>query len=231
MPSELVTIHHLRRRAVVYVRQSTPHQVISNQESLRLQYALQQRARELGWHEADIDVIDADLGLSAAAAAHRPGFNDLVARVALGEVGLILSIEVTRLARNCSDWYPLLDVCGHRGCLIADRDGVYDPGTPNGRLLLGLKGTISELELHTLRGRLTAGLLAKAKRGELALALPSGLVRDPSGGVTKDPHREVQERITLVFDSFLQLRTAVKVTRTLLACGLMLPRRDCFGEI
>jgi DNA invertase Pin-like site-specific DNA recombinase len=231
MPSELVTTHHLRRRAVVYVRQSTPHQVISNQESLRLQYALQQRARELGWHEADIDVIDADLGLSAAAAAHRPGFNDLVARVALGEVGLILSIEVTRLARNCSDWYPLLDVCGHRGCLIADRDGVYDPGTPNGRLLLGLKGTISELELHTLRGRLTAGLLAKAKRGELALALPSGLVRDPSGGVTKDPHREVQERITLVFDSFLQLRTAVKVTRTLLACGLMLPRRDCFGEI
>src|SRR3954465_2579414 len=164
MGSELVKPHHLGRRAVIYVRQSTPHQVLTNQESLRLQYALRQRARELGWHEADIDVIDAALGLSGGAATHRQGFKELVARVTLGEVGLILSTEVTRLARNCSDWYPLLDVCGHRRCLIADRDGVYDAGSANGRLLLGLKGTISELELHTLRGRLTAGLLAKAAR-------------------------------------------------------------------
>ena len=192
MGPELVKPHHLGRRAVIYVRQSTPHQVLTNQESLRLQYALKQRARELGWHEADIDVIDADLGLSGAAAAHRQGFKDLVARVTLGEVGLILSTEVTRLARNCSDWYPLLDVCGHRQCLIADRDGVYDAGSANGRLLLGLKGTISELELHTLRGRLTAGLLAKAARGELALQLPIGLVRDASGVVTKDPDQEIQ---------------------------------------
>ena len=195
MRSELVTADHLNRKAVVYIRQSTPHQVVNNQESLRLQYALCQRARELGWREADVDVIDADLGLSGAAALHRQGFKDLVARVTLGEIGIILSIEVTRLARNCSDWYPLLDVCGHRACLIADRDGVYDPGTPNGRLLLGLKGTISELELHTIRGRLTAGLLAKAERGELALPLPTGFVRDPSGVVTKDPNREVQGRI------------------------------------
>jgi hypothetical protein len=129
------------------IRQSTPHQIVSNQESLRLQYALRQRARELGWHEADIDVIDADLGLSGASAAQRSGFKELVGPVGLSEVGLILSIDVTRLARNCSDWYPLLDICGLRGCLIADRDGVYDPGSPNGRLLLGLKGTISELEL------------------------------------------------------------------------------------
>src|SRR5438270_5912887 len=178
MGSELVKPHHLGRRAVVYVRQSTPHQVLGNQESLRLQYALRQRARELGWREADIDVIDADLGLSGAAAAHRQGFKDLVARVTLGEVGLILSTEVTRLPRNCSDWNPLLDVCGHRQCLIADRDGVYDPGSANGRLLLGLKGTISELELHTIRSRLTSGLLAKAERGELALTLPIGLTRD-----------------------------------------------------
>src|SRR3954467_3722445 len=133
MGSELVKPHHLGRRAVIYVRQSTPHQVLGNQESLRLQYALRQRARELGWREADIDVIDADLGLSGAAAAHRQGFKDLFARVPLGEVGLILSTEVTRLARNCSDWYPLLDVCGHRQCLIADRDGVYDAGSANGR--------------------------------------------------------------------------------------------------
>ncbi len=115
MASDLVTPDHLRRRAIVYIRQSTPHQVTSNQESLRLQYALQRRARDLGWREADVEVIDADLGLSGAAASHRQGFKDLVARTTLGEVGLILSIEVTRLARNCSDWYPLLDVCAHRG--------------------------------------------------------------------------------------------------------------------
>src|ERR1700761_6543377 len=181
MKSELVTPTHLARKAWVYIRQSTPHQIVSNQESLRLQYALCQRARELGWHDADIDVIDADLGLSGASAAQRSGFKELVGRVGLSEVGLILSIDVTRLARNCSDWYPLLDICGLRGCLIADRDGVYDPGSANGRLLLGLKGTISELELHTIRSRLTAGLLAKAERGELALTLPIGLMRDPSG--------------------------------------------------
>jgi DNA invertase Pin-like site-specific DNA recombinase len=231
MKSELIKPNHLDRKAVVYIRQSSPQQVINNQESLRLQYALRQRARELGWHEADIDVIDADLGLSGAAASHRQGFKDLVARVTLGEVGLILSIEVTRLARNCSDWYPLLDVCGHRNCLIADRDGIYDPGTPNGRLLLGLKGTISELELHTIRGRLTAGLLAKAERGELALQLPTGFVRDPSGVVTQDPNREVQERITLLFESFLRARTAAKVMRIFTARGLALPRRNRHGEV
>jgi DNA invertase Pin-like site-specific DNA recombinase len=231
MGSELVKPHHLGRRAVVYVRQSSPHQVLTNQESLRLQYALRQRARELGWREVDIDVIDADLGLSGAAAAHRQGFKDLVARVTLGEVGLILSTEVTRLARNCSDWYPLLDVCGHRQCLIADRDGVYDAGSANGRLLLGLKGTISELELHTLRGRLTTGLLAKAARGELALQLPIGLVRDACGMVTKDPDQEIQARIALVFTTFLQVRTAMAVVRTLHARELALPRRDRHGDI
>lgn len=230
MGSELVKPHHLRRRAVIYVRQSTPHQVLTNQESLRLQYALQHRAREFGWHEAEIDVIDSDLGMSGATVDHRQGFKELVARVTLGEIGIILSIEVTRLARNCSDWYPLLDVCGHRQCLIADRDGVYDPGTPNGRLLLGLKGTISELELHTIRSRLTAGLLAKAERGELALTLPIGLVRDASGVVTKVPDLEVQARIGLVFDTFLKRRTAVRVVRTLHERGLSLPRRDRDGQ-
>ncbi|WP_287261785.1 recombinase family protein, partial [Mesorhizobium sp.] len=113
----------------------------------------------------------------------------------MGEVGIVLSYEVTRLARNCSDWYPLLDLCGYRQCLIGDRDGIYDPGSANGRLLLGLKGTISEVELHTLRGRLTAGLLSKAKRGELALLLPAGLERDANGVVMKDSNQEVQDRI------------------------------------
>ncbi|WP_218013997.1 recombinase family protein [Rubellimicrobium roseum] len=199
MKSELVMPTHLARRAVVYIRQSTPAQVVSHQESLRLQYALVERARELGWRSSYVDVIDADLGLSGASTTGRNGFKELAARVGLGEVGLVLSIDVTRLARNCSDWYPLLDICALRGCLIADRDGVYDPGSPNGRLLLGLKGTISELELHTIRSRLTAGLLAKAARGELALTLPVGLVRGPGDVVVKDPNLEVQARLGLVF--------------------------------
>ena len=143
----------------------------------------------------------------------------------------ILSIDVTRLARNCSDWYPLLDICGLRGCLIADRDGVYDPGSANGRLLLGLKGTISELELHTIRNRLTAGLLAKAERGELALTLPIGFMRDPSGMVVKDPDMAVQERLGLVFEMFLKFRTVAKVMRMLNDRGLDLPRRDRHGDL
>jgi DNA invertase Pin-like site-specific DNA recombinase len=229
--SELVNSTHLSRKAIVYIRQSTPHQMVSNQESLRLQYALRQRARELGWHEPDIEVIDADLGLSGASAAQRSGFKELVGRVGLSESGLILSIDVTRLARSCSDWYPLLDICAVRDCLIADRDGVYDPGSPNGRLLLGLKGSISELELHTIRSRLTAGLLAKAARGELALMLPTGLVRDPSGVVVKDPDMAVQERLGLVFDTFLRFRTAAEVMRVLNRRGLDLPRRDQRGNL
>jgi DNA invertase Pin-like site-specific DNA recombinase len=231
MISELVTPRHLSRKAVIYIRQSSPHQVLTNQESLRLQYALRQRASDLGWKETDIEVIDADLGLSGAAAAHRRGFKDLIARVTLGEVGIVLSSEVTRLARNCSDWYPLLDLCGYRECLIADRDGVYDPGSANGRLLLGLKGTISEVELHTLRGRLTAGLLSKAERGELALLLPVGLARDGNGVVAKAPDREVQERVALVFATFLERGSVGKVIRSFRAHALTVPRRDRFGEV
>src|SRR4051794_36639668 len=230
MISDLVTARHLSRKAVIYIRQSTPHQVLTNQESLRLQYALHQRARDLGWAETDIQIIDTDLGLSGATATHREGFRDLIARVTLGEVGLVLSSEVPRLARNCSDWYPLLDLCGYRQCLIADRDGVYDPGSANGRLLLGLKGTISEVELHTMRGRLTAGLLNKAERGELALNLPAGLIRDAGGAVVKDPDHEIQDRLTLVFASFLEQGSVAKVMRIFAHGALGVPRRDRFGE-
>ena len=190
--SELITSVHRTRKALIYIRQSTPHQVLTNQESLRLQYALRQRALDLGWHPDDIEVIDCDLGQTGAAAELRAGFKEVVAQVTLGQVGIILSSEVTRLSRNCSDWYPLLDVCSYKNCLIADRDGIYDPGSTNGRLLLGIKGQLSELELHTIRGRMWAGLLNKAKRGELALRLPVGLVRDAQGRVVKDPHQEVQ---------------------------------------
>jgi DNA invertase Pin-like site-specific DNA recombinase len=231
MTSDLVTARHLCRKAVIYIRQSTPHQVISNQESLRLQYALRQRAGDLGWEASNIEVVDVDLGLSGATITHREGFKDVIARVTLGEVGIILSYEVTRLARNCSDWYPLLDLCGYRQCLIGDRDGVYDPGSANGRLLLGLKGTISEVELHTLRGRLTAGLLSKAERGELALLLPAGLERDAHNMVTKDPNCEVQERLSLVFVTFLELGSIGKVIRSFRDRALAIPRRDRFGDV
>lgn len=231
MSHDLITARHLARQAVVYIRQSSPHQVLTNQESLRLQYALKTRALELGWHENDIQVIDADLGMTAATAQHREGFKELISQVTLDQVGIILSIDVTRLSRNCSDWYPLLDLCGYKQCLIADRDGVYDPRSPNGRLLLGLKGQISEMELHTLRLRLTAGLLNKAERGDLALTLPVGLVRMLDGAVVKEPNREVQDRITLLFDSFLAQRSAAQVVRTWRQQGLTLPRRDRFGAI
>ena len=167
-------------------------------------------------------------------------------------MSLILSFDVTRLARNCSDWYPLLDLCGshppteggfplrggYKQCLIADRDGVYDPGSPNGRLLLGLKGQLSELELHTppkgacrIRARMTAGLLNKAERGELALALPVGLVRSAAGKVTQDANREVQDRLHLVFITFLQVRSACKVLQFFQQHELLLPRRDRFGDL
>lgn len=230
MRSELITDRHLARCAVIYVRQSSPHQVLTNQESLRLQYDLRRRALGLGWRDEDVEVIDADLGLSGAAANHRAGFKDLIARVTLGQVGVVLSSEVTRLTRNCSDWYPLLDLCGYKDCLIADRDGVYDPGTTNGRLLLGLKGTISEVELHTIRARLTAGLLNKAARGELALILPAGLVREVGGVVVKNPDREVQSRLELIFATFLRVRSANKVLRVLNERGLSIPRRGRFGD-
>jgi len=229
--SELITPQHLTRKALIYIRQSTPHQVLSNQESLRLQYALTQRAQTLGWRPEQIEIIDSDLGLTATSAQHRAGFKDLIAQVTLGHVGIILSYEVTRLSRNCSDWYPLLDLCGYKRCLIADRDGIYDPGSPNGRLLLGLKGQLSEMELHTIRARMTAGLLNKAERGELALHLPVGLLRDPRGVVVKDPNREVQARLDLVFTTFLRLRTASKVLLFLNEHDLELPRRDRFGDV
>ncbi len=229
--SELVTIQHLARKAIVYVRQSSQQQIFGNNESLQLQYALCQRARELGWCEDKITTIDCDLGTTAASAEHREGFKQLLAEVTLGEVGIILSYDVTRLSRNCSDWYPLLDLCGYKGCLIADRDSIYDPGSANGRLLLGLKGQISEMELHTLRGRLTAGLLNKAERGELALTLPVGLVRDELGIVHKDPNSEVCDRITLIFQTFLRVKSACKVVRELNAANLLIPRRGRWGDI
>src|SRR5437899_1664276 len=161
--SELIQPHHLQRQAAVYIRQSSSQQVFNHQESLRLQYAPPERARAFGWDASDVHVIDTDLGVTGSRTAGRPGFQELVSRVNLGQVGIIFAYDVTRLARNCTDWYQLLDLCGFRQCLVGDQEGIYDPSTPNGRLLLGLKGLIAELELSTIRARLTAGLLNKAR--------------------------------------------------------------------
>src|SRR5262249_55590887 len=161
----------------------------------------------------------------------RPGFQEMVNLVNLGQVGVLLAYDVTRLARNCTDWYQLLDLCGYRACLVADQDGSYDPSTPNGRLLLGLKGLIAELELHTLRRRLTDGLLQKARRGELAQRLPVGLERDALGQVVKDPNEEVQARVAMVFTQFLGLRTLSQVVRWFNQRQLLIPRRARFGDI
>src|SRR5262245_61002336 len=224
--SEVITPAHLDRRAVIYIRQSSPQQVISHQESLRLQYDLTQRAVAFGWPESAIDVIDCDLGQTARTTRGRAGFAELVSRVTLGDVGIIFSYDVTRLSRNCSDWYQLLDLCGFRRCLIGDHDSIYDPSSINGRMLLGLKGQISELELHTIKARLHAGLINKARRGDLAQSLPVGLLRDLSGRVIKHPDQEVRERIDFIFATFLRVRSVHGTVRELAAARLLVPRRE-----
>ena len=229
--SEHIQTQHLSRQALIYIRQSTPQQLLKNHESLELQYGLRDRAAGCGWPPSQVRIIDTDLGITGASAAGRPGFQELVALVSLGQVGIIFAYDVTRLARNCTDWYQLLDLCGLRQCLVGDQDGVYDPASANGRLILGLKGLIAELELHTIRARLTAGLLNKAGRGELALTLPTGLVREPSGQVVKHPDREVQSRTELVFTTFLRVQSVTKVVRYLNEQHLRLPRRNHFGDI
>src|SRR4051794_27291624 len=198
---------HRERLAVVYVRQSTLRQVQQHGESTRLQYALADRARQLGWHPAQVVVIDDDLGRSAASALDRPGFQRLVAEVGLGHVGLVLGIEVSRLARSCRDWHQLLEICAMFDTLIADADGLYDPGTYNDRLLLGLKGTMSEAELHILKARMLAGRNAKARRGELGKPLPMGYLRRPSGEVALDPDEQAQGVIRMIFALFQRFRT------------------------
>jgi DNA invertase Pin-like site-specific DNA recombinase len=216
---------HLKRLAVVYVRQSTLQQVERHQESTRLQYALAERALELGWSPEQVLVIDDDLGRSGASAEGRPGFQRLVAEVGLDHVGLVLGIEVSRLARSSRDWYQLLEVCALFSTLIGDADGVYDPQTYNDRLLLGLKGTMSEAELHILKQRLLEGKRAKARRGELKTLLPMGYVRDPSGTVSKDPDAQARGVIETIFRQFERCATINGVLRYLVEQRIELPYR------
>src|SRR5688572_31398369 len=194
MPQQ-ITPRQLQRLACLYVRQSTLQQVFENTESTARQYALRERALALGWAAEQIIVIDQDLGHSGASAADRAGFQRLVAEVGLGKVGLVLGLEVSRLARSSSDWHHLLEICALTGTLILDEDGLYNPASFNDRLLLGLKGTMSEAELHVLRARLIGGQRAKASRGELEMKLPIGLVNNGTGKVVLDPDVQVQSAV------------------------------------
>ena len=218
---------HLAREAVVYVRQSTPGQLRHNPESRRRQYGLRERARSLGWREPV--VIDEDLGRSGGGTS-RPGFERLLVAICEGRVGMVLSLEASRLARNGRDWHTLLEFCALVGCLLGDEDGVYDPRQPNDRLLLGMKGTLSEMELSTLRQRSEAALRLKASRGELFLGVAAGYVRERRDRIAKDPDRRVQEAVELVFGKFAQLRSVRQVHLWLRREGVRLPAAALDGE-
>ena len=216
---------HLDRAAIVYVRQSSRQQVLEHTESTRLQYALAGRAVALGWARSQVVVIDDDLGVSAATADSRKGFARLVTEVTMGRVGVVLGIEMSRLARTGRDWHQLLELCSLSGVLLADPNGVYDPGVYNDRLLLGLKGTMSEAELYLIRQRMLSGRLAKAERGELAIPLPIGYVRRPSGEAVLDPDEQAQHVVRLVFSAFARLGTINGVLRYLAGQQVQLPVR------
>lgn len=220
-----ITAQHLQRKAFLYVRQSTMRQVIENGESTARQYALRQRAIAFGWPAEQIVVIDTDLGQSGASATDREGFKTLVSEVGMGHAGIVMGLEVSRLARNSSDWHRLLEICALSETLILDEDGLYDPAHFNDRLLLGLKGTMSEAELHVLRARLHGGMLNKARRGELRTALPVGFVYDAAGRVQLDPDRQVQQALRYFFETFRKVGTVCATVRGLRKQNLTFPRR------
>jgi DNA invertase Pin-like site-specific DNA recombinase len=223
--SRKVTGDHLKRDAFLYVRQSTLRQVFENTESTKRQYALRDRAVALGWPLERIHVIDCDQGQSGASAADREGFQKLVGDVGMGRAGIVLGLEVSRLARNCSDWHRLLEICALSDTLILDEDGLYDPSDFNDRLLLGLKGAMSEAELHTLRARLRGGILSKARRGELHTRLPIGLVYGEDGSVKLDPDKQVQDSVRFLFATFRRTGSVLGVVRVLRTQQLLFPRR------
>jgi DNA invertase Pin-like site-specific DNA recombinase len=221
--------HHRDRLVIVYIRQSTLQQVERHSESTKRQYGLVEKAYELGWSADNVLVIDEDLGRSGASAEGRPGFQRLVAEVGLDRVGMVLGIEMSRLARSCRDWYQLLEVCALFRTLIGDADGIYDPASHNDRLLLGLKGTMSEAELYVLKQRMLEGKKAKARRGELRIPPPMGYVRRPSGEVIKEPDEQAQSTIKLLFDLFERFSTKYAVLCYLVKHKIKLPCREPSG--
>lgn len=221
-----VTANHLKRDAFLYIRQSSLKQVMENQESTKRQYALRERAVALGWPIERVVVIDSDQGQSGAQAADRQGFQKLVAEVGMGNAGIVMGLEVSRLARNSTDWHRLLEICALSQTLILDEDGVYDPSHFNDRLLLGLKGTMSEAELHVLKARLRGGILNKAKRGELEMPLPIGLVfRDDTKKVVLDPDKQVQDSVRLFFETFRRTGSASATVKYFAKKQIKFPRR------
>jgi DNA invertase Pin-like site-specific DNA recombinase len=224
-PQQKVQAGHLKRNAYLYVRQSTLRQVFENTESTKRQYGLRQRAIALGWPEERIIVIDSDLGQSGASSADREGFQRLVSEVGVGHAGIVLGLEVSRLARNSMDWHRLLEICAITDTLILDEDGIYDPAHFNDRLLLGLKGTMSEAELHVLRARLQGGILNKARRGELEMRPPVGLVYDSAGTLVLDPDQQVQHCLRWLFATFRQTGSATATAKAARHQGLAFPRR------
>jgi len=225
-----VTAEHLKRAAYLYIRQSTLRQVLENTESTKRQYGLRQRAMALGWPEERIIVIDDDQAHSGDSAADREGFQRLVSEVGLGKAGLVMGLEVSRLARNCADWHRLLEICALTHALILDADGLYDPAHFNDRLLLGLKGTMSEAELHVLKARLVGGVLSKAQRAELKLPLPVGLVYDADDRVLLDPDQQVQQSLRLFFATFEQTGSAWATMQTFRRQGWKFPKRGQAGS-
>ena len=226
---EKITREHQQRLAIIYVRQSTPQQVERNQESTKLQYALVDRAFHFGWAREAIVTIDDDLGRSGAPSKGGSASSGWWRKSGLGHVGLVLGIEMSRLARSCRDWHQLLEICALFDTLIADVDGVYDPANYNDRLLLGLKGTMSEAELHILQARMLAGRNAKARRGELGKPLPMGYLRRPSGEVALDPDEQAQSVIRMVFALFERIRTVSGVLRYLVQNDIKMPVRVAGG--
>jgi len=216
---------HLKRNAYLYVRQSTLRQVFENTESTKRQYDLRERAVALGWRIDQVVVIDSDLGQSGASAVDREGFQRLVTEVGLGRAGIVMGLEVSRLARNSTDWHRLLEICALADTLILDEDGIYDPAHFNDRLLLGLKGTMSEAELHILRARLRGGIINKARRGELEIRLPVGFEYDPAGRVRLDPDALVQECMRQFFRTFRRTGSASATVKAFRAEGLKFPHR------
>jgi DNA invertase Pin-like site-specific DNA recombinase len=223
--TEKVTAEHLRRDAYLYVRQSTLRQVMENTTSTDRQYGLRQRAVALGWALDQITVIDEDLGRSGASAEGRDGFQRLVADVGMGKAGIVIGLEVSRLARNNADWHRLLEICALTETLILDEDGLYDPCDFNDRLLLGLKGQMSEAELHLLKARLRGGQLTKARRGELVMPLPVGLVYDAAGHVVLDPDQGVRDAVACLFATFARTGSARATVKAFAAEGLTFPSR------
>ncbi len=227
---EKIHAGHRKRNAYVYVRQSTLRQVLENTESTQRQYALQSRAAALGWAREQIVVIDGDLGQSGASAVDRAGFQKLVAEVSLGRVGIVIGLEVSRLARNSADWHRLLELCALSDTLILDEDGIYDPSHYNDRLVLGLKGTMSEAELHVLSMRLRGGILNKVRRGEFALPLPVGFVYDEQQRVIPDPDQQVQHSVRQLLEAFRRRGSVMGTVREFRQKGWRFPVRSQKGR-